>query len=114
MILSPGEKIHVVERRYFPGDISRHFCGEVVECSEQNLVRLKGYLWVWDAMKKEFIKKAEMREKILFLGDRLTVNVVPREVNLSSIKYVIDIKRGLLVTDGKGWSLDINEYSSIN
>ena len=47
MILEPGEKVHIVERRYFADDVRRHLIGEVLRCTEQ-AIRLKGYVLVFD------------------------------------------------------------------
>ncbi len=44
MILEPGEKVHIVERRYSADDVRRHLIGEVLRCTEQ-AIRLKGYVW---------------------------------------------------------------------
>jgi len=42
MILEQGEKVHIIERRYFADDIRRHVAGEVLKCTE-HAIRLKGY-----------------------------------------------------------------------
>ena len=33
MILEPGEKVHIVERRYFADDVRSHLIGEVLRCT---------------------------------------------------------------------------------
>ena len=43
MILEQGEKVHIVERRYFTDDVRRHLVGEVIQCTEQ-AIRLEGYV----------------------------------------------------------------------
>lgn len=110
MILESGEKVHIVERRFFHEDIQRHFAGQVVNCTEQ-AVRLKGYTWIFDAMTGEFVRKPELRERIIPLGARLTINVIHPEAKLDRVKYVTDPRKGLVVTDGESFALDITEFT---
>jgi len=112
MILEIGEKVHVIERRYFMEDLRRHFTGEVIKCKEQT-IRLKGYVWVFDKVQGQFIMKPEKRERIVCFGERLVINVIPREVNLDEVRYVNLPKKGLVVTDGKDFSLEINEFTAM-
>jgi hypothetical protein len=109
MILEPGEKLHIVERRFFSDDVQRHVVGEVLACTEQ-VVRLQGYIWVFDVTDGRFIRKPEKRERIIPLHGRLTINVIPRDVDPSMVKYVADPQRGLQVTAGQGFCLDISEF----
>jgi hypothetical protein len=98
-----------VERRFFNEDIQRHFVGEIIECTEE-AIRLKGYTWVFDAMGGRFARKPEKRERIIPLGVRLTINVIPPETDLDAVQYVDDPQRGLLVTDEGEFSLEITEF----
>lgn len=111
MILEPGEKVHIIERRYFADDLRRHLAGEVVECSEQ-AVRAKGYVWVFDTV-RGFVRKPEKRERILSLADRLTINILPPEADLDVVKYVDAPQQRLVVTDDTTFSLEITEFSAI-
>ena len=95
MILETGEKVHIVERRLFKEDLRRHFVGEVIKWAEHT-IRAKGYTWVFDAVKGEFIRKPEVRERIIPLTGRLTINVIPSEVDLDKIKYAYLPKGGSL------------------
>jgi hypothetical protein len=112
MILEQGEKIHIVERRYFTDDIRRHVVGEVLRCTEQ-AIRVRGCVWVFDSANGEFVRKPEERERVVCLGDRLIINVLPPEADLEATKYVADPQRGLLVTDDKSFSLEITEFSAM-
>ena len=112
MIVEPGEKLHIVERRYFSDDVRRHFVGQVLSCTEW-VMRLKGYTWVFDDMSGEFVRKPEQRERIISILDRLTVNVIPPEVDVGAIKYVAVPQRGLTVTDEKSFFLEIAEFTAI-
>jgi hypothetical protein len=113
MILEPGEKVHVVERRHFPDDVRRHFIGQVLKCTE-HAVRLKGHVWVFDDMSGQFVRKREMRERVILLGgDRLIINVIPPEVDVGEVGYVTDPQEGLLVTDGENLFLEISELTAM-
>ena len=110
MILEPGEKVHIVERRYFADDVRRHLMGEVQRCTE-HAVRIIGYVWVFDVLSGQFVRKPEKRERIIFFGDRLTINLVPSDVDIGAVRYVTDPTKGLQVTDGKDYFLEITEFT---
>ncbi|MFC1624394.1 hypothetical protein ACFL28_03670 [Candidatus Omnitrophota bacterium] len=112
MILEKGEKVHIVERRYFPDDVRRHFCGEVIDSTE-HLLRVAGYAWAWDARTSQFIKRKSNRERLFCLGDRLTINLLPKEADLDNVKYSYSREEGHMVTDSKSFSFNITEFSII-
>jgi hypothetical protein len=45
--------------------------------------------------------------------NRLTVNVIPPEVDLDAVKYITDPHRGLMVTDERSFFLEITEFTAI-
>ena len=112
MVLERGDRLHIIERRYFSDDLRRHFVGEILDCTEW-VVRLKGYAWVFDAMTGQFVRKPERRERIISLLDRLTINMIPPQVDLDAVKYVTDPHRGLVVTDEKSFFLEITEFTAL-
>jgi hypothetical protein len=111
MILDIGEKVHIIERRHFPEDLRRHLVGAVTRCTE-NTIRVKGRVWVFDGARGGFIQKPEERDRVVQLGERLTVNVIPPEVRLDEIRYVVTPQGGLVVSDGKKFSLDVTEFTA--
>ena len=114
MLLKPGEKIHVITRRYFDGDLRRHFAGQVVAASE-SLARVRGYTFVFYPGSNEYVRRLELRERIIALGDAGNiVNVIPENVNLEELVYRPSDQNRLVVTDRKSFSLDINEFSGIS
>jgi hypothetical protein len=110
VILDVGEKVHIIERRLFKEDVRRHFIGEVVRSTE-NDIRVKGYVWTFEPM-RGFNRKPEIRERVIHLDERLIINIIPPEVNLEEIKYVSSLQKGHVVTDGKSFSLDVTEFAS--
>jgi hypothetical protein len=110
MILEKADKLHIITRRLFEGDVRRHFVGEVEEVSGA-LVRVAGYAFIHDPWANEFLRKPERRVRILSLLDAgLIVNVIPREVVIEKVRYRTTTENRLVVTDGASFSLDINEF----
>lgn len=112
MILKPGEKIHIVTRRLFEGDVRRHFAGEVKDANERT-ARLEGYVFVFDSGRNEFVRKNEKRIKLVTIGDSgYVMNVIPENVLIEDLDYVTTADNKLIVSDGKDFSLDVNEFGA--
>ncbi len=110
MILEPGEKVHVIVRRYFETDLRRHFIGEVVAAGEC-VAKVKGYAVVYDQGEGRYAVKPDVRVRILSLTDaRNIINIIPRDTRIENAKYVFSADKRLIVTDGESFSLDINEF----
>jgi len=109
VLVDVGEKVHVVERRLFEGDVRRHFFG-VVERAGEGAIRITGYAYVYDPASTTYIRSAEQRTRVLPLAaSGFVINVAPPDADLESIRYEERDGR-LTVTDGAGFSLDINEF----
>ena len=111
-VLETGEHVHIVERRFFVDDVRRHFVG-VVKAYDENSLRIVGYVWVFNAREGRFSRRREKRERVLVLGDKLIINVLPRTVRPEEIVYVSDGNRRMAITDNKGFSLDISEFVEV-
>jgi hypothetical protein len=109
VIFDIGQKVHIIERRYFNEDLRRHFVGAVVKSTE-NAIWVNGHAWIFDTMKGEFVQRPEKRERVIYPSDRSIINIISKEVDLDEIKYVTKPEIGLVVTDGKQYSLNINEF----
>lgn len=113
MLLKAGEKIHVITRRLFESDVRRHFAGEIVAASE-SVARVKGYAYVFYPGPNEYVRRPELRERIIALADGSNViNIIPQNVNLEELVYRPSEQNRLVVTDNKSFHLDINEFSGI-
>jgi hypothetical protein len=110
MLINPGEKLHIIKRRLFETDVRRHFAGEVTSATE-NAVRLVGFAFVFDSARNEFVKRPELRTRIVALtsGSHI-INILPQEVQIEALHYQLSPERHLVITDGKNFSLDINEF----
>jgi len=112
MLLSEGEKVHVIARRLFDGDLRRHFIG-AVKAVEETCVRLEGYAFVFDAGTGQYVKRPDRRIRIISLVDASNaIVVIPPEVNLEQIRYDISYERRLMLTDDAGFQMDINEFNA--
>lgn len=110
-LVQPGERIHVIERRLFSGDVRRHFVGEV-EARTQQALRVKGYLFVYDSGASGFVRKPELRTRLIPLDNRVIINVLPEAISVEEIGYTHDAEGNLTLTDGSGFELDISEFST--
>jgi hypothetical protein len=106
MIINSGEYIHVIHRQLFPDDARRHFVG-TVESHEGLLVRVTGYLFAMDSRSSQFVRREQLRTRIISLSDAVIVNILPAHVQIDRITYKHRPSGDILVTDGTDWHLDI-------
>jgi hypothetical protein len=108
--LEAGDKVHVIERRLFDGDVRRHFVGEV-EGTDVMAMRVAGFVFVHDTISS--IRGAEMRTRIIPIRSRgFAINVMPPDTNIEDVRYEETDGR-LSVTDGTSFRLDINEFGRL-
>jgi len=112
MVLNPGENVFIISRRLFEKDLRRHFVGEVQE-STDTVVRIRGYAFVYDDNSQDFVKRDELRTRIISLTDaRCIINLLPGDANLEDIRYQIDDRNQRIITDGKTFQLNVSEFSA--
>jgi len=112
MVISRGEKVHVITRRQFEADLSRHFAGVVEEAAE-GIVRAVGYTCVYDQAKSEFVRRGERRTRLFGSGDAgLIINVLPETVDLESLRYSPDENGLRALTDAQGFEMIIGEFGA--
>lgn len=110
-IIVPGDKLHIITRRLFPEDLRRHFAGEVIRAAGE-LCEVKGYAFVFYSGSNEYQRRPQVWVRIFSIGDALNiVNKLPGDVDLHALEYRV-VNGRLVVTDSKGFSLDINEFSA--
>lgn len=110
MLMHPGDKLHIIARRRFENDIRRHFAGEV-QAVDQNAIRAKGYVFIFDNVSKQFVKKEEQHTRILSLVDSgFIINVLPPETDIEEVHYQLSEENHLEVTDNNRFHLDIQEF----
>ena len=112
MLISNGEKIHVVYRALYEDSTRRHFLGEV-QFAEGAICRAEGFVFVYDKKKSEFLKKPGKRITIIDLADSGCItNIISPETKLENVVYQYSKNEGLVVTDKEIFSLNINEFSA--
>ena len=113
MVLHEGEKVDVTTRRLFENDLRRHFVGEVKAAGEASM-RLEGYVFVFDYGSSRFVKRPEPRVRVFGLADSGSIiNVIPADLDLDALFYSTSTENHMVFTDGKSFSLDVNEFSAI-
>ena len=111
-IVVPGDKLHVVTRRLFDGDVSSHFVGAVVGNTD-SLCELEGYAMVFDAGRREWVRRPELRKRILSLAEAgHVVTRLPRDVAVDDLYYE-RADGELLLTDGKEFELSLSELGPL-
>jgi hypothetical protein len=109
-ILEVGEKLHIITRRTFENDLRRHFVGEVKACNDL-VARVEGYAFIFDNIKNEYVKREEIRIRIVGLADPgIIIKVIPPSVRIEEVHYAKSMTNHLIATDGKAFNLDINEF----
>lgn len=110
MILREGEKVHVMIRRRFDGDLRRHFIGLVTDV-EGTLARVDGYVFVFESSLNRYHRRDDRRTRILSLSDAGNIiNILPSGSDIEAAYYTASDDGHLVVTDGRAFSLDINEF----
>jgi len=109
-MLSKGEKIFIITRRLFEKDIRRHFVGEVQEMSN-TLVKVCGYMFVYDEGTNDFVRRDKCRTCLYPLLDSgILITFLPAEAILEDIRYAFDKQNRRIITDGKTFNLNVNEF----
>ena len=110
-IVRIGDKVHIMTRRLFPDDLRRHFIGEVSKALGHVCV-VQGYAFIFHSGSGEYQRRPDRRTRIFSLADAShIVNILPPELDLASLEYR-KVDGRLVVTDTKGFSLDVNEFGS--
>lgn len=110
-VVTIGDKLHVITRRLFENDMARHFMGEVVG-NTGSLCELEGYVMVFVPGQGEWVRRPERRRRIFSLAEAgHIVNRLPRSVEIDGLLYE-RIDGELLVTDGKEFELNIDEFGT--
>lgn len=110
MVCEKSEKIHIIVRRNFESDLRRHFVGEVV-AMDGALAKVIGYTFVLDIATGQFVRRSDKRIRIIGLDHPGNIiNVLPREADIESAHYKMSPEGKLVITDGKNFTLDINEF----
>jgi hypothetical protein len=112
-VLAVGDKLHIITRRLFANDVHPHFVCEI-SAVEGATFRAEGYSFVFDSGTNSFIKHPVLRTRLFSLSDAgHIINVIPSAVDLNALEYHVAGGR-LAISDGRGFSLEINEFGQSN
>ena len=112
MVIQLNEKVHIITRRLFEGDLRRHFAGVVEDVAGPN-IRVKGFAFVYDEATYEFVRRKDVRIRIFPISDAgVIINLLPSSAKLANITYKIDEIGHRIVTDGESFAMNINEFSA--
>ena len=68
---------------------------------------MKGYLFALESRHNQFVRRKQLRTRIVSITDAAIVNVLLAHVKIDSIIYSHLPNGDILVTDGTDWHLDI-------
>ena len=106
-----GEKVFVITRRSFEGDLRRQFVGEVQVVTDF-AIRVQGYAFVFDDGNGQFVRRDDLRTRIFSLLDAgLVIYILPGEARLDDIEHVWDESKRRIITDRKTFSMNVSEFS---
>ncbi|MGH6878693.1 MAG: hypothetical protein ACREHV_15130 [Rhizomicrobium sp.] len=107
-----GEKVHIIVRRAFKEDLRRHFVGTVSMVSVGQ-IRVVGYTFSFNPTSQVFQRLPNLRTRLFGLFDSgYIVNVLPPEVDIERLRYHAN-QGVLVVSDGKGFKLEINDADGV-
>jgi hypothetical protein len=110
-IIEPQEKVLIITRRLYNGDVRRHFVG-TVERFQDGIMRVRGYAFVYELKSGGFVRRKNPRERLFAVDNHLVVFVLPEETEIRSVHYEMTEKTGLVVTDDQNFRLEINEFNA--
>ena len=110
-VLKSGEVVHLIEKRVFPDDVRRHFVGKI-EVAGDRAIRVKGFLFVYDSGAGKFLRKPEVRIRVVPMDNRVVINVLPEGITVEDLHYAHDADGNLSLTDDREFELDISEFSA--
>jgi len=108
LLLQPGEKVFIVDRRLFEEDIPRHFVGEV-EMSSPVGFRAKGYPYYHNSMLGNFVRKNNPRTRVFTFDNNLIINVLPDNCDIEKIEHIL-ADSGTILTDSRSFKMDVSEF----
>ena len=77
--------------------------------ASENALRIIGYVWIADIM-KGVTRKPDVMERVIYPNERTNINIIPKDVIIEELKIILIPGKGLCVTDGKNYNLDISEF----
>ena len=105
-IVDCGDRLLIVTRRLFSGDVPLHFVG-IVDRATQNAILIHGYAFVLDDGK--FVRCGGQRSRVFSLDNQVILSVLPDDVDVSRVRYEYGENGQVFVTDGRQFRIDVRE-----
>lgn len=107
-IVKVGEKLHISNRRNFVGAARRTFIGEVI-ATQGNVVRMEGWLFIYNPDTQQYCRKDSLMTKIIGLSNGFNhITVLPSLMRIENLAY--ETRNGdLVITDGVALRFDATE-----
>ena len=107
MLLSQGEKVHVMHHSYFEKAGGRTLVGTVDDC-DSGVARIRGHIYAVDQTKGVPVRQKETVTRFISLvNGEHAVTPLPETVSLDNVVYAQDAK-GLRITDGTEWTIHLS------
>lgn len=106
-ILDCGDRLLIVTRRLFPGDVPFHFVG-IVDRATQNAILIHGYAFVFE--NGAFVRCRGQRSRVFPLDNQVILSVLPDDVDVSRVHYERGEDGQVSVTDGQQFRIDVREF----
>ncbi len=110
-ILDSGDRVLIITRRLFPGDIQRHFVG-IVDRATHSAILVHGHAFVRQVSQGDFVRRKGQRSRVFPLDNHIVIFVLSDDVNIGQIRYEHREDKELTVTDGKQFRIDISEFGT--
>ena len=108
-IIDSGDRVLIITRRLFPGDVQRHFVG-IVDKATHNAILVHGHAYVRDVTQGDFVRRKGQRSRVFPFDNHIIVFVLPGDVDIGQVRYEHRDDNRLTVTDGKQFGIDISEF----
>ena len=107
-MLEPGNVLLISHRRFFQNEEPRYFLGKVVKY-EAGIVKVSGYTFVRDISAGSFIRKDDVRVKLISLtSGSYIVYQLPDDSDCEQARFEMD-NDILPLSDGKSLSMNMAE-----
>ena len=111
-MISLGENILVITRRYFENDIRRHFVGKVLQTNSVGM-RVEGYVFTYDESINEFARCDEKRTRIVSFSDSgMVLVILPPQIDLEKLSYSTSPDGKRFLTDSADFKMNVIEFST--
>ena len=109
MLIDEGDKILASVRRLYEAEYPRFFIG-VVEAASETVVRVLGWVYIWDPYRNAVVQREGRRTKLIpFSSPHFIVHSLDRDTNLETLAFKADTNGRIWLTDGERPIMELAE-----